>query len=636
MERRYNSGYNSGYHSGYNSGYNAGYGPGYHSGNNTWVILLLCGIGGVLLIGVIVLIMVLSRGGSRLQKELDLGARYLDEMDYEQAVIHFDNAIDIDDRSDEAYLGRGDAYLGLEEYPQAQEDYTTAIQLNEDNVDAYVGLAYTYSGQDQKEEAHDTVDDAVEHGLPEEDAEDVHYNIDNNIIPPPGRVEDDDSDRPTPENEQEEIPADDTAADNTEPVATHRPIRTPERILTADDLSWVVEPTYDYEQVIPLRSTSFTTSADGADGTTTINGKFYEASFSSYSSLPEYYGVQLSDGSWQVYYMPDHTDSSQALVDLPSTQNSTAGEDTVAGLVDMMTELFHEGGGTGDALPPPWNVLNYLESSVSEVKVYYDLYSGQGLLKSGLENMDFMPMAQADLHKPYPAGLLSTENTGVDATQPFHVSFSGGDDGNYDVVVDYVLFNAVLSGQTWDYPQGYIGPDGQPITDFIYDRAENFSEGIAACYRDGGWGYIDETGAELTDFVYGGVWADTEYNFDVWEEDVWYAAYPCTCDTMVVWQDGEVGLLYRDGSVLIDFGQFEDMAPAWNDELWAKQNGLWGLIDLADAKVQAGVEDAPAVTEAETDDREEDRHREETADWVPALPDESRLNKEVVPGGRWR
>ena len=245
--------------------------------------------------------------------------------------------------------------------------------------------------------------------------------------------------------------------------------------------------------------------------------------------------------------------------------------------------------------------------------------------------MDFMPVAQADLHKPYPAGLLSTENTGVDATQPFHVSFSGGDEGSYDVVVDYVLFNAVLSTQTWDYPQGYVGTDGQPITDFIYDRAENFSEGIAACYRDGGWGYIDETGAEITDFVYGGVWADSEYNFDVWDEDVWYAAYPCTCDTMVVWQDGEVGLLYRDGSVLIDFGQFEDMAPAWNDELWVRQDGLWGLIDLADAKVQAGVADAAHRTEDETDGREQD-----ASNWLPARPGDAQINKEVRPGGRWR
>ena len=59
---------------------------------------------------------------------------------------------------------------------------------------------------------------------------------------------------------------------------------------------------------------------------------------------------------------------------------------------------------------------------------------------------------------------------------------------------------------------------------------------------------------------------------------------------MVVKKDGETGLLYRDGSVLIDFGEFEDMVPAYNNELWVKQDGLWGIIDLADAKQQRDLD----------------------------------------------
>ena len=66
---------------------------------------------------------------------------------------------------------------------------------------------------------------------------------------------------------------------------------------------------------------------------------------------------------------------------------------------------------------------------------------------------------------------------------------------------------------------------------------------------------------------------------------------------MVVWKDGQVGLLYRDGSVLIDFGQFEDMAPAFNNELWAKQDGQWGLIDLADAKQKRNLDSELSVPE---------------------------------------
>ena len=58
---------------------------------------------------------------------------------------------------------------------------------------------------------------------------------------------------------------------------------------------------------------------------------------------------------------------------------------------------------------------------------------------------------------------------------------------------------------------------------------------------------------------------------------------------MVVCKDGEIGLLYRDGTTLLDFGEFEDLAPAYNDQLWAKQNGLWGLIDLAALKEKANL-----------------------------------------------
>ena len=90
----------------------------------------------------------------RVQQELDLGRKYLDELDYEQAVIHFTSAIDIDDRNVPAYLGRGEANLGLEEYEQAEADYTMVIEtLQAESVEAYVGRAEAYSGQGKTEEA---------------------------------------------------------------------------------------------------------------------------------------------------------------------------------------------------------------------------------------------------------------------------------------------------------------------------------------------------------------------------------------------------------------------------------------------------------------------------------------------------
>ncbi len=49
----------------------------------------------------------------RLAEQLDLGNRYLDEMDYEQAVVAFTKAIEIDPMSVDAYIGAAEAYVGL-------------------------------------------------------------------------------------------------------------------------------------------------------------------------------------------------------------------------------------------------------------------------------------------------------------------------------------------------------------------------------------------------------------------------------------------------------------------------------------------------------------------------------------------
>ena len=46
------------------------------------------------------------------QEQYDLGIRYLSEGNYEEAIITFTAAIEIDPNRAEAYMGRGDAYVG--------------------------------------------------------------------------------------------------------------------------------------------------------------------------------------------------------------------------------------------------------------------------------------------------------------------------------------------------------------------------------------------------------------------------------------------------------------------------------------------------------------------------------------------
>ena len=47
-----------------------------------------------------------------LSKQLGLGKRYLEEMDYDNALIAFNRAIEIDPKCEDAYIGAADAYIG--------------------------------------------------------------------------------------------------------------------------------------------------------------------------------------------------------------------------------------------------------------------------------------------------------------------------------------------------------------------------------------------------------------------------------------------------------------------------------------------------------------------------------------------
>lgn len=82
------------------------------------------------------------------QEQYDLGVRYLSEGDYEEAIIAFTAAIEIDPKQALAYCGRGEAYVLSDEVGEnlaaAQTDFEVAIELNETLADAWLGLANVY------------------------------------------------------------------------------------------------------------------------------------------------------------------------------------------------------------------------------------------------------------------------------------------------------------------------------------------------------------------------------------------------------------------------------------------------------------------------------------------------------------
>lgn len=82
------------------------------------------------------------------QEQYDLGIRYLSEGHYQEAIIAFTAAIEIDPKRAPAYVGRGDSYLlsgeSEENLKAAREDYKQAISLDKLAAEVYGKLADVY------------------------------------------------------------------------------------------------------------------------------------------------------------------------------------------------------------------------------------------------------------------------------------------------------------------------------------------------------------------------------------------------------------------------------------------------------------------------------------------------------------
>ena len=78
-------------------------------------------------------------------EKVELGQKYLTELNYTEAVASFTEAIGLDPENIPAYMGRAEAYVALKQYDDAKADYTTAIEKTADQpytqAEAYIGRA---------------------------------------------------------------------------------------------------------------------------------------------------------------------------------------------------------------------------------------------------------------------------------------------------------------------------------------------------------------------------------------------------------------------------------------------------------------------------------------------------------------
>lgn len=85
--------------------------------------------------------------------KIELGQKYLTEMNYTEAIASFTEAIKLDPNNIQAYMGRGEAYMALGEYDKALEDYQFVCEKTEEmpytRALSYIGQAEVHEKMNQ-------------------------------------------------------------------------------------------------------------------------------------------------------------------------------------------------------------------------------------------------------------------------------------------------------------------------------------------------------------------------------------------------------------------------------------------------------------------------------------------------------
>ena len=106
-----------------------------------------------------------ATGATDTAEKIELGQKYLTELNYTEAVAAFTEVIKMDPSNIEAYVGRAEAYKCLEQYDDAKADYTTAIEKTDEmpytQAQAYAGRAEVYDLTDETEAAESDCSAAI-------------------------------------------------------------------------------------------------------------------------------------------------------------------------------------------------------------------------------------------------------------------------------------------------------------------------------------------------------------------------------------------------------------------------------------------------------------------------------------------
>ena len=146
--------------------------------------------GYILLIVFVILLCSCGKKGPTWQEQYDLGMKYLNTGDYEEAVTAFQVAISIDPKQQPAYIGAADAYVGMvgsgEEnidadkcYAAAEENYRKALDIDSGAEEVYEKFANMYVESGNMEKAEELIGEAKDKGQEGTWADELLSKLDN-------------------------------------------------------------------------------------------------------------------------------------------------------------------------------------------------------------------------------------------------------------------------------------------------------------------------------------------------------------------------------------------------------------------------------------------------------------------------
>lgn len=138
-----------------------------------------------------------------------------------------------------------------------------------------------------------------------------------------------------------------------------------------------------------------------------------------------------------------------------------------------------------------------------------------------------------------------------------------------------------LFGDGWNEEEHWaLMVGGQPVSDERYQNMGCVAEGVLPAKKGGKWGCLNTSGEVVIPFEYDASWPSYDTQTKTWSST---GCYNATEGSIVLCQNGEYALYSTDGGELIPFGQFEKLLPVFEGRLWARQNGLWGILRLETA-----------------------------------------------------